>query len=149
MPKYQRIAADLVWLDGRNLDRFSAYHFSTLGKRKLPGFSGSGVRFDQGWLANADYGFTLGSAVRLSADFGWARVRTRPQGVGALIIPGEDWTSHGGVGLSANLITHKKYIKFLPQNSLVRFEIGYAAHSDYKPVQGNLTYTIAVLKLLK
>ena len=76
-------------------------------------------------------------------------MRTRQQNVGPLIIPGEDWTSHGGVGLSANLITHKKYIKFLPQNSLVRFEIGYAAHSDYKPVQGNLTYTIAVLKLLK
>ena len=28
-------------------------------------------------------------------------------------------------------------------------EIGYAAHSDYKPVQGNITYTIAILKLLK
>lgn len=149
LANYQRISTELSWLDGRNLDRFSAYHFSTTGQRKLPGFSGSGVRFDQGWLAKAGYGFTLGSAVRIGADLGWARVRTRPQTVGAFVIPGEDWTSHGGVGLSANLITHKKYIKFLPQNSLVRFEVGYAAHSDYKPVQGNLTYTIAILKLLK
>ena len=149
LPKYQRITTELSWLDGRNLDRFSAYHFSIAGQRRLPGFSGSGVRFDQGWLAKTSYGFTLGSAVRVGADLGWARVRTRPQGSGALLIPGEDWTSHGGIGLSANLITHKRYIKFLPQNSLVRFEIGYAAHSDYKPVQGNLTYTIAILKLLK
>ena len=41
LPAFQKITTSLSWLDGKDLDRFSQYQFSYLGKESLSGFTGS------------------------------------------------------------------------------------------------------------
>ena len=60
--------AEINYLDGSDLDRFSRYEFSFFGDDRLNGFSGSGVRFDQGWIARAGYAFNLFEVIRLPGD---------------------------------------------------------------------------------
>jgi hypothetical protein len=137
LPKFQRISTLAVYLDGTHLDRFSQYTFSFLGQRKLPGFSGSGLRFDQGELGQISYGLNAGGFIRFEGTYGYARIRLKPSG----LFPGEDWTHHSGVSLAANLIG--------PKSTILRFDVGYALQSDYPAVQGNTTIFIALLKLWK
>jgi hypothetical protein len=137
LPKFQRISALLVWMDGRHLDRFSQYTFSFLGQRKLPGFSGSGLRYDQGALGSISYGLNAGGIIRFEGTFGYGRIRLKP----ALLFPGEDWTRHGGFSLAASLIG--------PKSTILRFDIGHAFISDYPAVKGNTTVFVSLLKLWK
>ncbi|OYV97562.1 MAG: hypothetical protein B7X11_06355, partial [Acidobacteria bacterium 37-65-4] len=59
LPYFQQISAGLNWMDGSSLDRFSSYQFTYLGKESLPGFAGSGVRFDRGAIATLAYDFNI------------------------------------------------------------------------------------------
>ncbi len=137
LPKFQRISTLLVWMDGRHLDRFSQYTFSFLGQRKLPGFSGSGLRYDQGGLGAISYGLNAGNIIRFEGTFGYGRIRLKPAG----LFPGEDWTRHAGFSLAASLIG--------PRSTILRFDIGHAFISDYPAVKGNTTVFISLLKLWK
>jgi hypothetical protein len=51
LPKFQKLKAELTYLDGDNLDRFSQYRFGRFGAESLAGYAGTGLRFDTGYIA--------------------------------------------------------------------------------------------------
>ncbi len=131
LPKFQKIGTSLVLLGGSDLDRFSGYRFVYLGRQKMAGFSGSGVRFDQGGLFHMYYEFNVADVIRLGFQADQARVR-----------PDEDlrlWQNHTGVGIFGQVVG--------PWRTLWRVDVGYALASDLKPVQGDVTAAIVVMRL--
>ena len=77
LPKFQKIRGGVDFLDGSDLDRFSRYQFSFFGDERLNGFSGSGVRFDNGVLGRLGYSFNLYDVIRLDARLARPRLRHR------------------------------------------------------------------------
>ena len=131
LPKFQKVRGELNYLDGSDLDRFSRYQFSLFGDDRLNGFSGSGVRFDEGWIGRAGYSFNLLEAIRFDAVLETARVRDRAAG--------RETQSHSGFGLSANFVA--------PWKSVVSFSWGYALQSDIPDLEGEHEFLLLVLKL--
>lgn len=131
LPNFQKIAASLVWLDGRDLDRFSRYQFTYLGRRSLAGFSGSGVRFDRGVLASVGYQFNLAQVVRFGVNLEHGRVQPL-KGTGL-------WQNHTGLGLSGSVAG--------PWQTFWTLDAGYALRSDIRPVKGDMTVALVILKL--
>lgn len=131
LPRFQKIATSLTWLDGKDLDRFSRYQFTYLGRRSLAGFAGSGVRFDRGVLASVGYQFNVADVIRFGANLEHARVQPL-KGAGL-------WQNHTGLGLSGSVAG--------PWQTLWTLDAGYALKSDIRPVQGEATLALVVLKL--
>jgi hypothetical protein len=124
-----RGAVDL--LDGADMDRFSRYQFSFFGGDRLSGFSGSGVRFDEGGIGRFGYSFNILEVVRLDATLESALVRTDPAGA--------EWESFSGIGISANLVG--------PWKTLINLNYGYALASDIADLEGQQEFLLFVLKL--
>jgi hypothetical protein len=131
LPKFQKISASLSWLDGKDLDRFSRYEFTYLGRRSLSGFAGSGIRFDRGSIASLAYQFNLAQVVR----FGFSLEHARIQPVKNL----GEWQNHTGVSLSGSVAG--------PWQTLWTLDAGYALRSDVGPVERDYTVGLAILKL--
>ncbi len=74
LPRFQKIGAELDWVDGRNLDRFSKYGFGFFGDTRVHGYSSNRVRAESATLAHASYGFEIGKLLRIDAlgDVAWA-----------------------------------------------------------------------------
>jgi hypothetical protein len=128
---FQKIRAELSYLDGQNLDRFSRYQFSLFGGDRLSGFSGSGLRFDRGGIARASYSFNVFEAVRFNAGLETARVETKGSDVG--------FQSFTGLGLSGNVIG--------PWQTVISLSYGYALASDIPDLEGQQEFFLLILKL--
>ena len=131
LPKFQKISAGVKWLDGRDLDRFSRYQFSYLGRESLSGFAGSGVRFDRGAIATLAYQFNVANVVRFGVTLDQARVQ-----------PVKDlglWQNHTGLGLNAGVAG--------PWQTYWTLDAGYAVKSDIPAVRRDYTVALLVLKL--
>ncbi|MGC8762848.1 MAG: hypothetical protein ACP5VN_04340 [Acidobacteriota bacterium] len=131
LPRFQKIAASLVWLDGQDLDRFSRYQFTYMGRQSLAGFAGSGVRFDRGFLASVGYQFNLAEVIRFGVNLEHARVQPL-KGAGL-------WQNHTGLGFSGSVAG--------PWQTFWTLDAGYALRSDIGPVKGDTTVALVVLKL--
>lgn len=129
---FQKVRLSATWLDGSDLDRFSRYQFSFFGEKlRLRGFSGSGVRFDQGVLARVRYTFNLADVVTFDAGVDHGRVENFPGG--------EGYQNHTGIGFAG---------KFLgPWGLIVKLEYGYALRSDIKAVEGEQEVQLLFLKI--
>jgi hypothetical protein len=130
LPMFQKIALSASWFDGRDLDRFSQYSFTYLGKYKMAGFAGSGLRFDRGGLLHLVYGFNLAEVVRFSLQADVARV----QPTRAL----DPWQNHAGAGLSASVVG--------PWRTYWTLDVGRAVRSDIPPLKGETTAALVVMK---
>ncbi len=131
LAKFQKIRAAVNWLDGSDLDRFSRYEFSFLGDDRLNGFSGTGVRFDEGLIGRLGYAFNLFEVVRFDAALESARVEQVGTGVGS--------QSFSGAGLSANFVG--------PWKTVINVNYGYALASDIPDLEGQQEFLALVLKL--
>ena len=131
LPNFQKITASATWMDGRDLDRFSQYQFSYLGRDSLVGFAGSGVRFDRGGVARIAYAFNVANVVRFGLNVDQARVQP---------VKGVDlWQNHTGVGLSGAVTG--------PWKTYWTLDLGYALRSDIPDVRHDYTAALVVLKL--
>lgn len=131
LPMFQKIGASLTYLDGSDLDRFSQYKFSYLGSQSLSGFSGSGVRFDKGYIAHLLYQFNIANVIRFGVNVDRARVMPdRNLGL---------WQNHTGVGLSGSVTG--------PWETYWTLDLGYAVQSDIPAVKHDHTIALIVLKL--
>jgi len=131
LPKFQTIQISANYLDGKDLDRFSRYRFSFLGGASLAGFSGSGVRFDQGIVGNLEYGFNLFEAVQFELSVEAARVEDLTSGSGD-----QRFT---GLGFSGNFVG--------PWTTVIQLSFGYALQSDIPALEGEQEFLVLVLKL--
>jgi len=131
LARFQKVRAEASYLDGADLDRFSRYQFSFFGTDRLNGFSGSGVRFDQGLIGRAGYSFNLMEVLQLDVNFDTARVEELRTGVG-----GQNFT---GFGLNGNFPA--------PWRTVITLGYGRALASDIPELEGNQEFLLLVLKL--
>jgi len=131
LPKFQKIRAGVDYLNGSDLDRFSRYEFSFFGDDRLNGFSGTGVRFDEGIIGRLGYAFNLFEVIRLDAAVESARVEQDGSGVGE--------QSFSGIGLSGNFVG--------PWKTVININYGYALSSDIPDLEGEQEFLLLVLKL--
>ncbi|MGA9751170.1 MAG: hypothetical protein WBS54_05250 [Acidobacteriota bacterium] len=131
LPYFQKISTGLNWMDGSSLDRFSQYQFTYLGSPFLPGFAGSGVRFDRGAIGSLGYEFNITDVIRLGLTLDRARVEPiRGSGL---------WQNHTGLGFSGAVTG--------PWQTYWTLDVGYALQSDIVPVRHDYTMALVVLKL--
>jgi hypothetical protein len=132
LPKFQKIKLELGYLGGSNLDRFSEYQFTSfIGGPSLPGFSGSGVRFDEGGIGRLGWAFNLANAIRFDVEVGQAYVRDR--------FGGQPFQDHTGAGLSFNVVG--------PWTTIWQGSYGRAILSDIPELEGQQEFRVLVLKL--
>jgi hypothetical protein len=132
-PHFQKFKVQLAYLDGANLDRFSQYTFGFFGGESLSGYSGTGVRFDQGYLASTAWGFNILNAVTFNLSLESARVRDR--------FLSQPATNHTGVGLSFNVLG--------PWMTVWQGSYGRALWSDVPELEGKQEFGLVILKLFK
>ncbi len=130
LPDFQKLRFAAEAYGGQDLDRLSRYTFDRLGT-PLAGFSGSGIRFDEGGILRAAYLFDLAKVIRFEARIDQARVRDKADG--------EGWGNFTGVGLAGSVLG--------PWKTVWSVEYGYALRSDVRPAQGDQEVFFLVLKL--
>jgi hypothetical protein len=133
LPKFQKVRAEVDYLDGRDLDRFSRYTFTLFGQERLNGFSGTGVRFDRGYIARTGYSFNLFGAIRFDLTLDRARALDR-----ASTAAYQDFM---GVGLSGNVIG--------PWKTVIVASYGRAVQSDIPGLEGKQEFLLTILKLFR
>jgi hypothetical protein len=69
LPKFQRIGAEIDYLDGTRLDRFSQYGFGFFGAQRIHGIRSGSVLADRAILAHLSYGFVFSDQFRLEAFY--------------------------------------------------------------------------------
>jgi hypothetical protein len=131
LPLFQKIEFEVRHQAGEDLDRFSAFRFGFLGGTRLRGFGGSGLRYDRGTLAKVQYSFNIREVIRFDAAVDHGRI---------VELGRDDTSAHTGIGLAANFLG--------PWSTLVRLDVGYALASDLDPVEGDMEFLLAFLKLL-
>jgi len=131
LPKFQKLKAEIDYLDGRNLDRFSQYRFGRFGAESLNGFAGTGVRFDTGAIARTGWAFNILNAVRFDASVEYGHVIDR--------LADDRYRNHTGVGLSFNVVG--------PWKTIWQGSYGRAIASDVPELKGKQEFQVIVLKL--
>ena len=69
LPKFQRIGAEIDYMDGTRLDRFSQYGFGFFGTQRIHGIKSGSVLADRAILGHLSYGFVFSSQFRLEAFY--------------------------------------------------------------------------------
>jgi hypothetical protein len=131
LPKFQKLKAEIDYLDGKNLDRFSQYVIGRFGDESLEGFAGTGVRFDTGAIARAGWAFNIASLVRFDVSAEYGRVRDS--------LEDDRFRNHTGVGLSFNIP--------VPWTMILQGSYGRAIASDVPGLKGKQEFQILLLKL--
>ncbi|HXU30651.1 MAG TPA: hypothetical protein VN851_08760 [Thermoanaerobaculia bacterium] len=74
LPKFTRFSAEVDYLSGSDLDRFSKYEFGFFGASRVHGYQSNRVRATDVSAAHVTYGFAFGDLFRLDleADAAWA-----------------------------------------------------------------------------
>lgn len=110
MPKFMQFSAQVEYLGGEDLDRFSKYDFGIFGDSSVSGYPGGFVRAEEAWGTHLEYGINVGDAFKLEleGDAMWATDEAT----------GLDNELLAGVGLEGSFIG--------PWSTLMNFEIGQA-----------------------
>jgi hypothetical protein len=74
LPRFQRISADVNYLDGQNLDRFSKYELGFFGSQRVHGIRSGSVRAEKAVLGHLSYGFVFSDQLRLEAFYDHALI---------------------------------------------------------------------------
>lgn len=74
LPRFQKIGAEVDWVSGSDLDRFSKYQFGFFGSTRVHGYQSNRVRAEEAIATHLSYGFEIGEFLRLDAvgDVAWA-----------------------------------------------------------------------------
>jgi hypothetical protein len=128
-PKFLKFGAELEYLDGSDLDRFSKYDFGFFSDVTVHGYRSGKVRAEEALAAHLTYGFDVGGILRLDlvGDAAWATDQAS----------GLDSELLAGVGLAGTIVG--------PWQTVVNLDIGKAVDG---PDDGFSVF-LAVLKLFK
>ncbi|HEY2739928.1 MAG TPA: hypothetical protein VGK45_16080 [Thermoanaerobaculia bacterium] len=126
---FQKIGAEIDYVGGSDLDRFSKYQFGFFGDTRVHGYQSDRVRAEKAIASHLTYGFEIGELLRLDAvaDAAWATDKAT----------GLHNTLLGGVGLAGTFIG--------PWQTVVNLDLGVPVAG---PDNGFVLYLV-FLKLLK
>ena len=129
LPHFQKIGAEVDYVGGSDLDRFSKYQFGFFGETRVHGYQSDRVRAEKAVASHLSYGFEIGEFLRLDAvaDAAWATDK----------IAGLRHELLGGVGLAGTFIG--------PWQTVVNLDVGVPVAG---PDNGFVLYVV-FLKLLK
>jgi len=65
LPKFLKFGAEVEYVDGSNLDRFSKYEFGVFSDVRVHGYQSDKVRAEEAFAAHLTYGFDLAQLLRL------------------------------------------------------------------------------------
>ncbi|HEX7191974.1 MAG TPA: hypothetical protein VF381_10440, partial [Thermoanaerobaculia bacterium] len=128
LPKFQRISAEINYLDGTHLDRFSKYELGFFGTQRVHGIKSGSVRAEKMTLGHLTYGFVFSDQFRLESYYDYALITDRTAGY-----------SHEpfqGVGIGGQTIG--------PWGTLVRLDIGKTIGRN---AQAGFVANVVLLKL--
>lgn len=131
LPYFQKASITAAYKAGSDLDRFSAFSFGLLNGERLPGFGGSGIRYDRGLLTEISYGFNINNAIKFDVTLENAQVHDER------IKPG--MSSHTGIGVAGNFPG--------PWQTFIRLDVGYSIASDLEQAEGDVEFYLVFLKL--
>jgi hypothetical protein len=69
LSKFRKFNITAGYFDGRRLDRFSAYKFGFFNELNLHGYMSGVVQASRAFMLNLSYGYSLGRAFRLEANY--------------------------------------------------------------------------------
>ncbi|HEX2164661.1 MAG TPA: hypothetical protein VHM02_11990 [Thermoanaerobaculia bacterium] len=126
---FEKIGAELAYVDGQDLDRFSKYGFGFFGDTRVHGYQSGKVRAERAYLAHASYGFEIGQLLRLDAlaDVAWATDEES----------GLDNETLAGVGIAGTFVG--------PWQTLINLDVGVPVAG---PDDGFVAYVV-FLKLFR
>jgi hypothetical protein len=126
LPRFQKVGAEIDYVGGSDLDRFSKYQFGFFGGTRVHGYQTNRVRAEEAVASHLTYGFEIGKLLRLDAvaDAAWATDKAT----------GLDKELLGGVGLAGTFVG--------PWQTVVNLDFGV-------PVKGPDTGFVAYLVFLK
>lgn len=129
LPRFQKIGAEIDYVSGSDLDRFSKYQFGFFGSTRVHGYQSNRVRAEEAIAAHLSYGFEIGEFLRLDAvgDVAWATDEAT----------GLDNEMLAGVGLAGTFIG--------PWQTVVNLDVGVPVVG---PDDGFVMYLV-FLKLFK
>jgi hypothetical protein len=129
LPHFQKIGAEVDYVGGSDLDRFSKYQFGFFGETRVHGYQSGKVRAEKATSSHLTYGFEIGEFLRLDAvaDAAWATDK----------VAGLHNEFLGGVGLAGTFIG--------PWQTVVNLDFGVPVAG---PDNGFVLYVV-FLKLLR
>ncbi|MFL6197956.1 MAG: hypothetical protein ACJ76J_02160 [Thermoanaerobaculia bacterium] len=129
LPRFQKVGAEIDWVSGSDLDRFSKYQFGFFGSTRVHGYQSNRVRAEEAIATHLTYGFEIGEFLRLDAvgDVAWAT--DEPSGLDNELL--------GGVGIAGTFIG--------PWQTVVNLDVGVPVAG---PDDGFVMYLV-FLKLFK
>jgi hypothetical protein len=129
LPRFQKIGAEIDYVSGSDLDRFSKYQFGFFGSTRVHGYQSNRVRAEEAIATHLSYGFEIGELLRLDAvgDMAWATDEAA----------GLDNEMLAGVGLAGSFMG--------PWQTLVNLDVGVPVAG---PDDGFVMYLV-FLKLFK
>ncbi|HRC84949.1 MAG TPA: hypothetical protein PK413_05005, partial [Thermoanaerobaculia bacterium] len=126
LPKFQRFSAEVDYVGGSNLDRFSKYGFGFFGTTAVHGYQSGRVRAEKAYLGHLRYGLVVGDSFRIEAVADGALATDKTSGL--------DNEALAGVGLVGQFVG--------PWNTLIQVDVG-------TPVTGPDDGFVAYLVFLK
>lgn len=128
LPRFQRIGADVTYVDGQRLDRFSKYGLGFFGAQRVHGIQSGTVQAERMIIGHVSYGFVISEQFRLEAFYDHALVDDTASGLRN--------APFQGVGVGGQTIG--------PYGTLLRLDIG---KSIGRNAQDGFVANIVFLKL--
>lgn len=127
LPKFRKLSAELEYVDGTDLDRFSKYQFGFFSDVRVHGYQSDRVRAERALASHLSYGVNFGEAFRLELVGDAALATDKLEGLDDELL--------AGIGLVGTVIG--------PWNTIVNIDVGVAVAG---PDDG-ASFLIAFLKL--
>jgi hypothetical protein len=117
LPKFQRISAEVDYLGGQRLDRFSKYELGFFGAQKIHGIRSGSVRAEKAILGHLSYGLVFSEQFRLEAFYDGGLLTDK--------LAGFDREPFHGIGLGGQTVG--------PYGTLLRLDIGKTVGRNAQP----------------
>ncbi|HSY47556.1 MAG TPA: hypothetical protein VLC46_01970 [Thermoanaerobaculia bacterium] len=128
LPKFQRIGAEIDYMDGQRLDRFSEYGFGFFGAQRIHGIKSGSVLADKAFLGHLSYGFVFSDQFRLEGFYDQGLIDNK--------LAGFHNKPFQGIGIAGQTVG--------PYGTLLRLDIGKTVGSN---AQAGFVADVVFLKL--
>ncbi|HXH40304.1 MAG TPA: hypothetical protein VNN08_16870 [Thermoanaerobaculia bacterium] len=128
LPKFQRIGAEIDYMDGTRLDRFSQFGFGFFGAQRIHGIKSGSVLADRAILGHLSYGFVFSDQFRLEAFYDQGLIDNK--------LAGYHNKPFQGIGIGGQTVG--------PYGTLLRLDIGKTVGSN---AQSGFVADVVFLKL--